>query len=259
MKTYSSIPNGWQCLNCEHLYRHFVFPTLSQSISFINTLSSVFDKEDHHPDKILVTGNGIDFYLLTHSSNSITDKDICLAIQIEGIYRTYSHKINNKNNIFFYRIENLLSSDIEEAWKKTYSSSRKEMYKQFSLVFEKSNIAIPNFSASNLARKSPNPIHELIIRDIGVLFMKRLAKLGISYDFYFPGDFMKSIEVKSNGERARTFYMTLFCNYGQNKLCDISLKFKFIESINEFALPVFKVEECFEVSPELYINITHLQ
>jgi len=80
----TSIPHNWKIKN-NKLFRSYNLDSFLDAIEFINKISVIAEKEDHHPN-ITNVYNKVEIVLFTHSENSITEKDYNLADQIEEIF-----------------------------------------------------------------------------------------------------------------------------------------------------------------------------
>jgi pterin-4a-carbinolamine dehydratase len=56
-------------------------------------LDEIADKQNHHPDVIQVNDFELEITLITHDTNSITEKDYFLANSIDELYRQLSFLI----------------------------------------------------------------------------------------------------------------------------------------------------------------------
>jgi 4a-hydroxytetrahydrobiopterin dehydratase len=54
------------------------------ALSFVNAVGSLAEAADHHPD-IDIRWNTVTLRLSTHSAGGLTEKDLALAAQIEGL------------------------------------------------------------------------------------------------------------------------------------------------------------------------------
>lgn len=79
----TSIPNNWEIKN-NKLFRSYNLDSFLNAIEFINKISVIAEKMDHHPN-IFNVYSTVEIELFTHSKNKITDKDYLLANEIEKI------------------------------------------------------------------------------------------------------------------------------------------------------------------------------
>ena len=79
----TSIPNNWEIKN-NKLFRSYTLDSFLDAIEFINKISLIAEKMDHHPN-IFNVYSTVEIELFTHSENKITDKDYLLANEIEKI------------------------------------------------------------------------------------------------------------------------------------------------------------------------------
>lgn len=71
------VPKGWVHRD-NYLRREFNFSTFTQAISFIQNVSTVCEKLNHHPEwKNIYNRIWVD--LTTHDAGQVTEKDIQLA------------------------------------------------------------------------------------------------------------------------------------------------------------------------------------
>ena len=77
--------NGNEIHSDNKLKREFVFKDFKEAISFINKISIIAEKNDHHPE-IFNVYNKVIITLCTHDKGSIiTDKDYNLANKIDEL------------------------------------------------------------------------------------------------------------------------------------------------------------------------------
>jgi 4a-hydroxytetrahydrobiopterin dehydratase len=79
---------GWKV---EHgkLHREYKFADFAHAIGFMVTAAPTIEKNDHHPEGANVY-NKVTGELVTHSAGGITQKDLDLAILLEGIAKQLS-------------------------------------------------------------------------------------------------------------------------------------------------------------------------
>lgn len=68
----------------KHLQKGYEFKSYLKTISFVNALAWVANKENHHPD-LEVYFNRCIVKIKTHDLNSVTDKDFQLAGMIDQL------------------------------------------------------------------------------------------------------------------------------------------------------------------------------
>lgn len=66
------------------LHREYVFPSFSYAFGFMATAATAIEKLDHHPEWSNVY-NRVAVDLVTHSADGVTQKDVDLALLLEGI------------------------------------------------------------------------------------------------------------------------------------------------------------------------------
>jgi 4a-hydroxytetrahydrobiopterin dehydratase len=67
------------------IVRELTFPDFLAAISFVNRVAEVAEAANHHPDIHVHGWNKVRLELSTHSAGGITDADLRLAGDIDGI------------------------------------------------------------------------------------------------------------------------------------------------------------------------------
>jgi 4a-hydroxytetrahydrobiopterin dehydratase len=75
--------NGWQRADGA-LRRSVTFPAFLDGIDAVRRVAERAEDKDHHPD-IDIRWRTVTFVLVTHSEGGITDKDVQMAREIDGI------------------------------------------------------------------------------------------------------------------------------------------------------------------------------
>ena len=78
----SKLP-GWNVTGGK-LHREYKFPDFAHAMGFMATAAPSIEKNDHHPEWANVY-NRVTVDLTTHSAGGITQKDLDLAVALEGI------------------------------------------------------------------------------------------------------------------------------------------------------------------------------
>ena len=73
----------WTILNGK-LHREYTFPYFAHAIGFMTTAAIEIEKRNHHPEWGNVY-NRVNVDLTTHDAGGITQKDVDLAIHLEGL------------------------------------------------------------------------------------------------------------------------------------------------------------------------------
>ncbi len=73
----------WQAA-ASKLQRKYKFADFAESLAFVNRIGALAEAADHHPDIAFGWGYA-DITLTTHDAGGITDADLRLAKQIDGI------------------------------------------------------------------------------------------------------------------------------------------------------------------------------
>ena len=75
--------DGWS-VDGKYLKRRWKFDDFAQSLAFVNSVGTLAETADHHPD--ITFGYGYaELSLTTHDRGGITDVDIALAAKIDNI------------------------------------------------------------------------------------------------------------------------------------------------------------------------------
>ncbi|HET6645262.1 MAG TPA: 4a-hydroxytetrahydrobiopterin dehydratase [Fimbriimonadales bacterium] len=75
--------HGWSAQDSE-IVKTFEFPTYVDGLVFAVACGRLAEKRDHHPD-MLITWRKVRCSLSTHSEGGITQKDLDLAAEIDGL------------------------------------------------------------------------------------------------------------------------------------------------------------------------------
>ncbi len=80
---FEKIPRSWKIKNGK-LCKNFKFKDFKKTLSFVNKVGEIAEKEDHHPE-IYFTWGKCRIEIFTHSENAITEKDFALTEKINRI------------------------------------------------------------------------------------------------------------------------------------------------------------------------------
>jgi len=69
----------------DSLHKKFKFKDFSAAMKFLNKVSKIAQKHEHHPDFLLYDWNRVSIWITTHSEGGITEWDFSLAKAIETI------------------------------------------------------------------------------------------------------------------------------------------------------------------------------
>ena len=79
------IPERWALsADGKALERTFRFKDFSEAFAFLTRVAMHAEKVDHHPEFTSVW-NRVDFRLITHDADSVTDRDVMLANAIDAL------------------------------------------------------------------------------------------------------------------------------------------------------------------------------
>jgi len=76
--------DGWERVE-EQITKTFRLKNYIESVGFVNKVALLAERADHHPD-IMLQYNKVTITITTHSDGGITEKDIDLAREIEGVF-----------------------------------------------------------------------------------------------------------------------------------------------------------------------------
>lgn len=77
----------WQfCANDNVLTRVFHFDSYAKTIAFVNSVASIAERQDHHPD-LMATYNRCKICYKTHTANGVTVNEFICAAQIDALLR----------------------------------------------------------------------------------------------------------------------------------------------------------------------------
>ena len=74
---------GWTVREAK-LFKRFEFVNFAESLAFVNRVGILAERADHHPDITFGWGYA-EFAITTHDRGGITDHDLELASQIDGL------------------------------------------------------------------------------------------------------------------------------------------------------------------------------
>ena len=74
---------GWT-VNGERIKKRLTFPDFASSLEFVNRVGALAEAADHHPDITFGWGYA-EIALTTHDRGGVTDVDVALASQIDGL------------------------------------------------------------------------------------------------------------------------------------------------------------------------------
>ncbi len=77
------------CINDNKLVKHFKFANFNHAFGFMTQVALYAEKMNHHPEWSNIY-NKVDVQLITHDTDSITEKDFALATKMEQ----YSQTVN---------------------------------------------------------------------------------------------------------------------------------------------------------------------
>lgn len=76
---------GWNCADDgKSISRKFSFPGYVKTMAFVNTVASIADQQDHHPD-MLVSYNCCTVTFSTHSVGGLSENDFICAVRINSM------------------------------------------------------------------------------------------------------------------------------------------------------------------------------
>jgi len=77
--------SGWDApLNYARIEKTFSFKNYHQTIAFVNAVTWLANKEDHHP-KVCFDYNSCEIILTTHNAKGLTMNDMIMAAKIDAL------------------------------------------------------------------------------------------------------------------------------------------------------------------------------
>jgi 4a-hydroxytetrahydrobiopterin dehydratase len=67
------------------IIKNFKFKNFKEAIEFVNKVSEISEREEHHPNMKVYDYNNVEVELTTHSSNGLTEKDFKVASEIDKL------------------------------------------------------------------------------------------------------------------------------------------------------------------------------
>jgi len=67
------------------LIKEFEFKDFFEAVEFVNKISALAGKMNHHPDLLIHSYNKVKVMLFTHSENKVTEKDYSLSKMIDKL------------------------------------------------------------------------------------------------------------------------------------------------------------------------------
>lgn len=93
MKTALDKLNTFALLSAvQTLDREYKFKDFKQAMGFVNNVAKLAESCDHHPD-ILVRYNRVTLSFYTHTSNSVTEKDVRLAAATDDLFNNSTKEL----------------------------------------------------------------------------------------------------------------------------------------------------------------------
>lgn len=85
IESHLSTLQGWECpLNYQLIHKTFSFKNYHQTVAFVNAVTWIAHKEDHHPE-ICFGYNQCKISLTTHSIKGISQNDFIMAAKIDAL------------------------------------------------------------------------------------------------------------------------------------------------------------------------------
>jgi 4a-hydroxytetrahydrobiopterin dehydratase len=83
VRTFLRDLEGWKHFG-NAIHKEFTFPGFRGAIAFVNRVAEQANAAGHHPD-IEIHYNRVLISLSTHDEGGVTEKDVALAAEIEGV------------------------------------------------------------------------------------------------------------------------------------------------------------------------------
>ena len=75
---------GWQVVNEHHLEKEYKFKDFRDALAFVNRVSELAEKQNHHPDIYLAWGK-VKVTVWTHKIDGLTESDFILAAKADKL------------------------------------------------------------------------------------------------------------------------------------------------------------------------------
>ncbi len=86
ISTYLEKISGWDLEDSGRLLvKNFKFKDFKETIEFVNKISEVAEREEHHPDLKVYDYNNLEVKLTSHSDGGLTEKDFKVASEIDKL------------------------------------------------------------------------------------------------------------------------------------------------------------------------------
>ncbi|MEI6731627.1 MAG: 4a-hydroxytetrahydrobiopterin dehydratase [archaeon] len=84
VKSYLKFLDGWYIFNNHHIEKTYKFKNFLQSLSFVNKIGKLAEKEGHHPNIDFTWGQAT-IKLWTHKVHGLSINDFILAAKIDKL------------------------------------------------------------------------------------------------------------------------------------------------------------------------------
>lgn len=92
----TTLKEGWELLEdskmvdnmpLKHskILKKFKFNGFADAIKFVNKIAETAEREDHHPDILMIHFNNVEVVLFTHYVGGLTENDFIIAAKIDQI------------------------------------------------------------------------------------------------------------------------------------------------------------------------------
>jgi uncharacterized protein (TIGR00730 family) len=78
---------NWTLIEDTHLEKVFLFENFTQALAFVDTVGSIAESEQHHPDIQLFEYKKVKIILTTHAIGGLSENDFILASKIDDVIR----------------------------------------------------------------------------------------------------------------------------------------------------------------------------
>ena len=85
-KLHADLGNEWEVVDNHHLTRTYTFKGYKPAVDFTNTVATIADEQNHHPDILLCWGKVV-VTIWTHKIDGLTKSDFYFAAKTEAAYR----------------------------------------------------------------------------------------------------------------------------------------------------------------------------
>lgn len=77
----------WKVINGKQIERDFQFKDFKTALAFVNAVSKIAEKENHHPDLFLYGWNKVRITFYTHALGGLSRNDFIVAAKVDALVK----------------------------------------------------------------------------------------------------------------------------------------------------------------------------